>query len=287
MSSLTTFVVDLYRYLLTPIPPFASLGLPALSLLDFAGAFRLSVALRQLKAGAIGTEGERAVKVKELMKDIWSSWTVVFGGELMNSMLLSTPPSFVFSPAVPLLFAFTQTTSAYIPSIPTPAINNELPLAFLDALTRTVLLCNFSVPMVVNHHLPAVSSSPWALILCSTIMGNGGFFIFNALGMNNPGGWTLRTPPELGTWGWTATDIWCAPLITALYAYLTGAQPFWLSLPGVHEKSAMGNMDEESARAVCALVLATLFAGRAVRKHGGAWAQARLPREETEKIKEQ
>ena len=99
--------------------------------------------------------------------------------------------------------------------------------------------------------------------------------MFNSFGMHNPGGWTLRTPPELGNWGWTSTDIWCAPLITALYAYLTGAQEFWLTPPGVSEKSVVGNMDEEHARAVCALVLATLFAGRAVRTHGQAWLRSR------------
>ena len=41
---------------------------------------------------------------------------------------------------------------------------------------------------------------------------------------------TLTTPAELRPYGWTTTDIWCAPLVTALYALLTHAQPFWADL---------------------------------------------------------
>lgn len=38
---------------------------------------------------------------------------------------------------------------------------------------------------------------------------------------------TVQTPPELQAYGWMTVDLWCAPLVTGLYAFLTHAQPFW------------------------------------------------------------
>ena len=49
--------------------------------------------------------------------------------------------------------------------------------------------------------------------------------------MLHPSGLRLAsTPPELRAWGWSTTDLWCAPLTTAIYATLTHAQPFWAGL---------------------------------------------------------
>lgn len=92
----------------------------------------------------------------------------------------------------------------------------------------------------------------------------------------------LQTPPELQPYGWTTTDLWCAPLITGLYALLTHAQPFWaeahvfiINLMGGsvdfgrgHEKE-VAPVDPEVARAVCAAVLSILFAARTVKNFSG------------------
>jgi hypothetical protein len=96
---------------------------------------------------------------------------------------------------------------------------------------------------------------------------------------------TVTTPPELLPYGWTATDLWVAPLVTALYATLTHAQPFFaqlhrllfsffsplglaqLSFPAttIGAEGVVVPLDANNARAVCVLVLSTLFSLRAVR----------------------
>lgn len=95
---------------------------------------------------------------------------------------------------------------------------------------------------------------------------------------------SLTTPPELGPYGWTTTDIWCAPVITGLFALLTHAQPFWADLHVVIIQLLGGHLDEkkdsklyvaaeavdpEVARVVCALLLAGMFATRAVKNFAG------------------
>jgi hypothetical protein len=96
---------------------------------------------------------------------------------------------------------------------------------------------------------------------------------------------TVTTPPELLPYGWTATDLWVAPLVTALYATLTHAQPFFaylhtllfslfspLGLAQLSSPAAIPGawvvvvpLDANYARAVCALVLSALFGLRTLR----------------------
>ena len=70
------------------------------------------------------------------------------------------------------------------------------------------------------------------------------------------------------------TGLWCAPVVTGLYATLTHAQPF---RAGVHAilgalaggryaaEAKLGPLDTETACAPCALVLAGLFVMRAAK----------------------
>ena len=101
--------------------------------------------------------------------------------------------------------------------------------------------------------------------------------------MLQPTGFNLATPTELRALGWTTTDLWCAPVTTALYALLTHAQPFWADLHALlitfgfpalaneGEKSGPQPLDTESARAACAVFLMSLFVTRTVRNLGGAY----------------
>ena len=59
------------------------------------------------------------------------------------------------------------------------------------------------------------------------MIANAGFFAVNLFSFLQPYALTLTTPPEMQPLGWSTTDLWCAPLITGLYATLTHAQPFW------------------------------------------------------------
>lgn len=92
----------------------------------------------------------------------------------------------------------------------------------------------------------------------------------------------LTTPPELKPYGWTTTDLWCAPLITGLYALLTHAQPFWAEFHGVISTVLGGAgdkvepMDPESARALCALILAGIFSTRTAKDFGLVWKRSKF-----------
>ena len=106
-------------------------------------------------------------------------------------------------------------------------------------------------------------------------MANGGFFFTNLLSFFSPISLSVQTPPELQAYGWTTTDLWCAPLATGLYALLTHAQPFWIDIHGLFagllgETQPVKPLDPEVARAVCFLLLSTLFVGRTV-KNFGLW----------------
>lgn len=89
---------------------------------------------------------------------------------------------------------------------------------------------------------------------------------------------SVQTPPELKAYGWTTADLWCAPVVTGLYALLTHAQPYWAELhsilSGVLGSTSLGEpvkpLDPETARAVCALLLSGLFFGRTA-KNFGLW----------------
>lgn len=110
---------------------------------------------------------------------------------------------------------------------------------------------------------------------------NGGFFFTNLFSFFQPYALTLTTPTEFLPYGWTTTDLWCAPLITGLYAFLTHAQPFWADahtvalgwLGTASETEKIAAVDPETARAVCVVVLATLFTSRAAKNFGSVAAR--------------
>jgi hypothetical protein len=108
----------------------------------------------------------------------------------------------------------------------------------------------------------------------------------------------VTTPPELLPYGWTATDLWVAPLVTALYATLTHAQPFFTHLHAVlfsffsplglaqllfpttmlGAEDVVVALDTNDARAVCVLVLSTLFSLRALRAFSSQVVKPEHPR---------
>jgi len=194
----------------------------------------------------------------------------------------------------PGMYIAAQAIVEYIPVMPSMSLNTEFPLSFVDGFTRSMLLCSLIPPVVVTHTSPVIASSPWTLLLTSLVrhayyphihislislqvIANGGFFITNMFSFLEPTPLKLTTPAELKPYGWTATDIWCAPLITGLYALLTHAQPFWAELHGVMSTVLGGAgdkvqpMDPESARALCALILAAMFSTRTVKDFGLTW----------------
>jgi hypothetical protein len=56
-----------------------------------------------------------------------------------------------------------------LPTVPELSLFTELPLSVLDALTRSILLCNFAPLMVTAHTSLAVSTSPYTLLLSAFV----------------------------------------------------------------------------------------------------------------------
>ncbi|KAF7978731.1 hypothetical protein HWV62_45029 [Athelia sp. TMB] len=239
---------------------------------------------------------------KSFVKDLATTLTVVYGGETMtcehltdqNSLytthlgqwiapLLGLTPSFMVSGVVPALYASVQALVEILPTVPAPSLGLELPLAVLDGFTRAYLLCNLIPPAITTHTSPVLAASPWTLLLTSLITANGGFFLTNMFSFLHPTPLTLTTPAELQPYGWTTTDLWCAPLITGIFALLTHAQPFWadlhvtiIGLLGGYlgdNESKLGltaaPVDPETARAVCAIILVGMFTTRTFKNFAG------------------
>ena len=179
--------------------------------------------------------------------------------------------------------------------VPDLSLQLELPLSFVDSLSRTLLLVHAIPGMVLQSPYPQVANSPWALLVTSLVRppsipdtylhfteagllqfsANAGFFILNLTNFLHPTPLSLTTPSELLPYGWTAVDLWCAPLVTGIYSLLTHAQPFW----GTAHAAIFGwlgsggeelaPVDYETARAACTVVLMALFSARAVGNYGG------------------
>ncbi|CAE7147522.1 unnamed protein product [Rhizoctonia solani] len=198
-------------------PPFEIWGV-SFPLMDLIGAFRLSIVLRQIKKLKGGGSSNTDTQVSP-----WINALVLFGGEAIMCSQLSLTPGFLTYPNVTLLFMGAQFIVNEIMLEPPPfRFAVELPLAVFDAFGRALLLCDFAPTLVSKHPDPVVANSPLALLITAEVLTNGGFFFVNLLNMLDPRGWRVdRTPPEALPWGWTAVDLWTAPVVTALWASLT------------------------------------------------------------------
>jgi len=79
------------------------------------------------------------------------------------------PPSFLVSGVYPITYALIQTGIEWIPSVPDLSLQLELPLSFLDALSRTLLLVHVIPGMVLSSPYPEIAGSPWALLVTSLV----------------------------------------------------------------------------------------------------------------------
>ncbi|KAJ3785342.1 hypothetical protein GGU10DRAFT_292388 [Lentinula aff. detonsa] len=269
-------VAAIFSYALEPIAPFTWFGL-RISTLDVAAAFRLCLVLRQIREDLhrkhVKSHGTTLIETRSFVRSASTALTVVFGGEALACPYLMVPPSFMVSGIVPIFYTVIQGIVDTVPAVPEMFFAMELPLSIFDGFSRAFLLCDLIPPMVTANSSSTISTSPWTLLVTSLVTANGGFFLTNLFSFMNPTPLALQTPPELQVYGWTTADLWCAPLVTGVYALLTHAQPFWaeshallieLLGMGVQGKS-VEPLDSETARAFCAFLLACLFSGRTVK----------------------
>ncbi|KAG1865288.1 hypothetical protein F4604DRAFT_2026214 [Suillus subluteus] len=273
--------ISLYRYALEPIAPFSWFGIKVCSI-ELVAALRLCTILRQTREDLYAKYQRRAgdkqsVEERSFLRDACTSLTIKFGGEAVIGSLLGVPPSFMLSGVSPGVYIAAQAIVEYIPVIPSMSLGTELPLSIVDGFTRALLLCSLIPKPVITHASPVIASSPWTLLLSSLVIANGGFFMTSMFSFLEPTPLTLTTPAAIKPYGWTTTDIWCAPFITGLYALLTQAQPFWAELHSVistvlgNTGDKVGPMDPEAARALCALILAGMFSTRTAKNYGLIW----------------
>ncbi|KAF8188328.1 hypothetical protein BJ912DRAFT_1022480 [Pholiota molesta] len=241
--SLLAPLVELFRYSLQPIAPFTWLGW-GISTLDVVATVRLCIALRQIREIMLKQHAVSFVKKTPHA-------LVVYGGEALTCMvigspLLGVPPSFVLSGWFRLYTAI-QALVEYLPSPSSMGL-------------RARIVVQLDPPAVTANASPAIASSPWTLLVTSLLQ----------------------------PYGWTTADLWCAPTVTGLYALLTHAQPFWAELHLLLAQVLGGGaaaaadappkpLDPETARAVCAVLLASLFvAGRRRTLGSGSLLRRRL-----------
>ncbi|KAG2107909.1 uncharacterized protein F5147DRAFT_695664 [Suillus discolor] len=277
--------ITLYRYALEPIAPFSWFGINVCSI-ELVAALRLCTILRQTKEDLYAKHQHRSgdkpapVEERSFLRDACTSLTIKFGGEAIIGSLLAVPPSFVLSGVSPGVYIAAQAIVEYIPVIPSMSLSTELPLSIVDGFTRALLLCSLTPKPVITHASPIIASSPWTLLLSSLVIANGGFFVTSMFSFLEPTPLKLTTPAAIKPYGWTATDLWCAPFITGLYALLTHAQPFWAELHSVistvlgNTGDKVGPMDPEAARALCALILAGMFSTRTAKNYGLVWKKS-------------
>ncbi|KAF8274246.1 hypothetical protein EI94DRAFT_1562166 [Lactarius quietus] len=323
MPSLIAPVIAFYDYALQPLPALAWLGVPV-STLDVVGALRLAMSLRQVRelhhdrhisrisaTSSKAGDGERP-EPRSRVRDLVATLVMVHGGEAIAAPWLGLQPSFVVSGTTSTIFLSAHALVDLLPTVPSLSINTELPLTIAHAFHRTILLCNVIPKAVAGHASPAVATSPYSLLLTAfvrvrllsyyPIMPNGGPFFTNLFSLLHPTQMQVSTPPELLPYGWTATDLWAAPLVTGLYATLTHAQPFFtyihtllfsffaplglaylsdasVKTDGSPKQNAVAPLEANTARAACAVVLCALYVNRAVRTYGsgGATTTVRKP----------
>ncbi|KAI0032334.1 hypothetical protein K488DRAFT_78533 [Vararia minispora EC-137] len=304
MASRTTAVPVflVYDYTLQPLDAFAWTG-AVITPLDVIGALRLALVVRQMRENT-HREHLKTGRPREMRgraRDIATTLVMVYGGEAVVAPWLGLQPSFMVSGALPCLFIMAQFLIDAFPSVPDMSMT-EYPASLVDAFTRAMLVCNFVTNVPCLHHRGLCFSPPLYVVsfclaseachrnLTDTrcqIAANGGPFLTSLLSLLSPAPMTLTTPPELLPSGWTSTDLWVAPLTTALFATLTHAQPFFTSLHvllfnffsplglanvsyiGVQGKGKLIAVDPDSARGVCVLLLAGCFVTRAVKNFGG------------------
>ncbi|KAG2040217.1 hypothetical protein BDR03DRAFT_146782 [Suillus americanus] len=283
--------ISLYRYALKPIAPFSWFGIEVCSI-ELIAALRFCTILRQIREDLnvkhLRRAGDKPASVEErsFLRDVCTSLTIKFGGEAIIGPLLGIPLSFVHS-GIPLsVYIVAQAIVEYIPVIPPMSLSTELPLSIVDGFTRALLHCSLIPKPIITHASPVTACSPWTLLLSSLVIANGGFFIMGMVTFLKPTPLTLHMsqPAErpIKPYGWTATDFWCAPFITGLYALLTHAQPFWAELHSVIS-TVLGNrgdkvvsMDPEAARALCALILVGMSITRTTKNYRLVWKRGEI-----------
>ena len=95
---------------------------------------------------------------------------------LSTSFALAAPwlglqPSFFISKTSSLSFLGAHVLVDFLPSLPTPSLQTDVPLTIVHAFFRTTLLCNVIPRVVASNASPAVAASSFTLLLTAWVSG--------------------------------------------------------------------------------------------------------------------
>lgn len=157
--------------------------------IKIASSITNSLVLRQIKEALyqqhVRKKAVNAVESHSFTRSVATTLIVVYGGEAVAGMtaqqnrisnnisapMLGIPPSFMTSGTFPLLYTAAQAIIDFLPVVPLPSAQLELPLAIVDGFTRAYLLCNLIPPAITTNASQLISTSPWCLLLSSCVSG--------------------------------------------------------------------------------------------------------------------
>lgn len=154
------------------------------------------------------------------------------------------------------------------PSLTPPLYLVDTSLPLLDGCLRTQAVV-VSLDMVARSPNAAVRSSLLIQLIAGVVGSTGGGQLAGTLGLLNPAGWTLSTPPLLGARSvLPIIDIYAALFATAAFGLTTASNAAyepWMAR--LHAGKTGPVLSPAGGRALATLIFAAAFAYRALMMH--------------------
>ncbi|CBQ73490.1 conserved hypothetical protein [Sporisorium reilianum SRZ2] len=205
---------------------------------------------------------------------VWQGFVLnqilMFGGVVVSGMLLGIPSPLLVAWPVVVLYGGMHVLLDVSPvgkvllqvqDWEFVGLFMDLSFALLDGVLRAEGIIDLGVEPVLRHASPQVSSSLFAALLNSAIIGGGVPLLIDLFKLDSPTGeWGIRTPawvkhPLNGT-----NDALSATLLAFVYLALTRSTAVKLPLiASVVEASGLDKLSERDVRTLCSLLLGAIL----------------------------
>lgn len=247
---------------------------PLLSTLHAARISLVHRALSQKAWQATSEDVRRSRGRPTWAYDIVGFLVMCWGGSILNNVMLTSTPPFLLS-----IHPFLNYVSVHLllsailslfPNLTPPMYLVDTVLPVLDGCLRTQAVV-VSLDMVRRSPNESVRGSLLIQLLAGVVGSTGGGQLAGTLGMLNPAGWTLSTPPFFTARSiLPIIDIYAALVATAAYGLSTGNHAAFSPLLA-HLQTGTGKsgpiLSAAGGRALATLVFAVAFAYRALMLH--------------------
>ncbi|KAH8923591.1 hypothetical protein BT69DRAFT_1333689 [Atractiella rhizophila] len=224
------------------------------TIFGFVHSLRIGVALKQI-IHRNGSETHMAAGQVAFVTIV-----MVFGGGIFASLLLNQIPSFLHSPKDMFVYAIgalavTHTKLGEL-ALQVPELPLETFFALLDGFARAWGVTSLGVDNTLAHSSKDISSSAFAVIFLSTLIGAGGDLLvplFNGFSHT----WTIQAPTYLTSS--PSFEIWSCTAAAVLYSLLIDNPSSIRKSFGIPESSGWISkrnvLKPAEAKAICAAVL--------------------------------